>query len=357
MPAFARCPECARRFRWPQSAGGAVYCPYCDALVERDEDEEDDDDRPSSRRARPRRWSSTTKLLLGGLLGCGVLVIFCAGGIGIAVWRLASSSSFPEQREDYVQARQHFQTKLIRQGAAPQAWEMEHPPAGVREVPYQSGNLRLRAWVSAPPPDGRRRPGVLFLHGGFAFGADDWEQTQPFRDAGFVVMTPTLRGENGLPGAYSMFYHEVEDVLAAAETLVQLPYVDSNRIYVSGHSVGGTLTMLAAMTSKRFRAAASFSGSPDQDLWARGQPQVIPFDRSDQREFAMRSPLAFPRSFKCPVRIYYGTEELFFAWNSRKVARLAKAAGLDVEAFSVPGDHLTMVGPAMKQAIAFFQQK
>ncbi len=357
MPALIRCPECARRFRLPPSTTAAIHCPFCDALVERDEDEEDVDIRSSCRRARPRRRSNTKTLLLAGLAGCGVLIVLCAGGIGIAIWRLTISTSFPEQSEDYAQARQHFRTKLLRQGVAPQGWQRERPPAGVREVPYMSGNLRLRAWVNGPPADGRRRPAVLFLHGGFAFGADDWEQTQPFRDAGFVVMTPTLRGENGLPGSYSMFYDEVDDVLAAAATLAQLPYVDNKRIYISGHSVGGTLTLLAAMTSDRFRAAASFSGSPDQAVWSRGQPQGVPFDPADQREFQMRSPLAFPRSFKCPVRLYYGSQEWFFPSSSQKTAQLAKAAGLDVEAQSVPGDHFTMAEPAMRQAIAFFQQK
>ncbi|HTU93466.1 MAG TPA: alpha/beta fold hydrolase [Gemmataceae bacterium] len=291
-----------------------------------------------------------------------MLFVLCAGGVGIAIWRFVSPHSFPEQTEDYAQARQRFQTKLLRKGAAPQEWQVEPAPAGVRELPYQSGNLTLRTWVSEPPADGKRRPAVLFLHGGFAFGADDWEQTQPFRDAGFVVMTPTLRGENGLPGSYSMFYNEVDDVLAAAETLANLSYVDSKRIYIAGHSVGGTMTMLAAMTSNRFCAAASFSGSPDQAAWARMQPplmqpRVVPFNRADQREFQMRSPLAFPRSFKCPLRIYYGSQEFFFAASSQTLAQLAKAAGLDVEALSVPGDHLSMVEPAMQKAIAFFQQK
>ena len=45
-----------------------------------------------------------------------------------------------------------------------------------------------------------------------------------------------LRGENGQPGAFSMFYDEVEDVLAAAEYLAKLPDVDPARVFVSGHS-------------------------------------------------------------------------------------------------------------------------
>ena len=81
-------------------------------------------------------------------------------------------------------------------------------------------------------------------------------------------MTP-LRGENGLPGSYSMFYDEVEDVLAAADALARLSYVDAGRLSVAGHSVGGTLTLLAALASNKFRAAASFSGSPDQVAWSR----------------------------------------------------------------------------------------
>jgi dipeptidyl aminopeptidase/acylaminoacyl peptidase len=211
--------------------------------------------------------------------------------------------------------------------------------------------------VSEAPPVPGRRPAVLFLHGGFAFGADDWDQIRPFLETGFVVMTPMLRGENGLPGEYSMFYNEVDDVLAAAEHLAGLPYVDTTHLYVAGHSVGGTLAMLAALTSKRFRAGASFDGSPDQVSFARGQLELVPFDPADKREFQMRSPLAFVRSFQCPFRIYYGSEEFLFAAGSQKTAQLAKAANLNVEAVSVPGDHMSSVEPAMRQCIDFFFQQ
>src|SRR5262249_29615237 len=158
------------------------------------------------------------------------------------------------------------------------------------------------------PDDGRKRPAVLFLHGGFAFGGDDWDMPQPYRDAGYIVMIPILRGENGQPGSYSMFYDEVDDVLAAASALAALPYVDSDRIFLSGHSAGGTLVTLAAMTSDQFRAAASFSGSPDQKANALSQPILVSFDQSDSREFQLRSPVAYATSFKSPVRMYFGSQ-------------------------------------------------
>jgi dienelactone hydrolase len=347
---FVRCPECDRRIQLSASAAAksAIRCPFCDARVDRVDEE-------VRRSPRPRQ-SSDAKIVLGVLAGCGLLVVLGCVGLGVGVWRFLAPTSFPEQTEEYAQARQTFRTRLVRRGPAPQHWERENPPPGAREIEYTSGDLRLRAWVSGPPADKAKKPAVLFLHGGFAFGADDYEQTRPFHDAGFVVMTPTLRGENGLPGFYSMFYDEVEDVLAAAETLARLPYVDANRLYVAGHSVGGTLTMLATMTSNRFRAAASFSGSPDQVAWARGQSELVPFDPSDQREFQMRSPLAFPRSFQCPIRLYYGDQEFFFSSSTQKLAQLARKANRDVEAISVPGDHLSSVIPAMRQCISFFQQ-
>jgi dipeptidyl aminopeptidase/acylaminoacyl peptidase len=264
------------------------------------------------------------------------------------------------QEGDYAAARSQFQTKLTRKGPSPQKWSQVKPPAGVTEVVYPSGELRLRAWVKRPADEGRKHPAVLFLHGGFAFDSpDDWDVSQPYRDAGFVVLTPILRGENGQPGAFTFFYDEVDDVLAAAEYLGKQPYVDPGRLYVAGPSAGGTLALLAAMASKRFRAAASFSASPDQVLFckhAKHAARDVPFDITDLRELQLRSPLAYAKSLRCPARIYYGSQEPHLHATSRLTAQLAKGRGLDVEAVQVEGDHGTSVPPAVKQSVAFFKK-
>jgi dipeptidyl aminopeptidase/acylaminoacyl peptidase len=309
------------------------------------------------RRASLLRRGKALKIVLGALAGCVTLMVVGVVGV-IALGWWAAPNSYPEQEQDYAQAREQFKTKLTRQGPSPQSHHEEIPPWAVTAVPFQSGSLRLKAWISnSDVPDGVRKPAVLFLHGGFAFGQDDWDMTKPFRDAGFVVMTPMLRGENGMPGTYSMFYDEVDDVLAAADLLAKMSYVDPDRIYLSGHSAGGTLTLLAAMTSNRFRAAAAFSGAPDMKAFVRFNQDWVPFDQSNPREFEMRSALAFPKSFQCPVRIYYGSSEFGFRGASDRTAQLARAAGKDVEAISVPGDHFSAVPEATRQAIAFFKSK
>jgi dienelactone hydrolase len=145
--------------------------------------------------------------------------------------------------------------------------------------------------------------------------------------------------------------------VAAAEALAKMPGVDPNRIFVAGHSVGGTLAMLSAMTSKRFLACASFSGSPDQPVWVREQEGVAPFDIDDMNEMAMRSPLAYPKSFKCPARLYWGDDELIFKFSTQRLAKKASAAGMDVRAIEIAGDHMTAIEPAMRQAVTFFQQQ
>jgi dienelactone hydrolase len=368
-PPTIRCPECNSSFDLsPDNADRRrLTCPDCGARFanptwndpddDRDGRRSDDpDDRRRRRRRPPVKPSSAGKVILFLFLGGGVLLLGCCGGLGWLGWSFIKPTSFPEPAEDYADARKSFRTTLIRQQPAPQQWPPVMLPQGVREISYQSGGLKLRAWIDEIPQGRPPRPAVLFLHGGFAFGDDDWDQCEPFRRAGFVTMTPMLRGENGLPGSYSMFYDEVDDVLAAAEVLARTPGVDPNRLYVAGHSAGGTLAMLAAMTSRRFKAAASFSGSPDQVAWSRGQGELVPFDQSNKREFAMRSPLAYYQSFKCPTRLYYGSEEFLFEFSTQKLTEKATAAGLNVQAVEVPGDHGTMVEPAMRQAVAFFQQ-
>jgi dienelactone hydrolase len=267
-----------------------------------------------------------------------------AGGV-------ASSPAQPAAA-DYAAARRSFQTKLTRRSGAPQEWDPLRAPPGAQQISYSSGGLSLAAFVDSAPADGQKRPGLIFLHGGFSFGEGDWEMTQPYRDAGYVVLIPALRGENGQPGSFTLYFDEVEDVLAAADALVSLPYVDRQRIFVAGHSAGGTLAALAAMASNRFKAAAALCGCMDQRLNA----DMAPFDTSDDREFRMRSPLDFAASFQCPVRLYFGSQEAWALTSTRNTAAQAKAKGLDVEAISVPGDHFTAVDPAIRQSLDFFRQ-
>jgi dienelactone hydrolase len=273
-------------------------------------------------------------------------------------WRLVPEITV--QSEDYASVRSGFRTKLLRQGPAPeQVCAVGKAPENVSEVIFPSGSLRLRAWISRPATkDIRKYPAVLFLHGGFCFDFSDWQVTQAFRDAGFVVMIPILRGEQGQPGNFSMFYDEVDDVVSAAEYLRNQRNVRGDRLYLAGHSTGGTLTMLTAMAYTHLAAAASFSGSPDSvgyTRYALVSGGLIPFDYADPMELQVRSARVYAASFKCPVRIYYGADEKHFALSSQPTAELARSHGLDVQAIAVDGGHNSSLEAEIRLAIDFFR--
>ncbi|MDQ0393846.1 alpha/beta hydrolase family protein [Labrys monachus] len=264
----------------------------------------------------------------------------------------ASPDPPPLIARDYAIDREGFRTRLLRRGPAPDEGDPLTPPDGARLLTYRSGGLQLAAWRSVP--EGGRRPAVLFLHGGNALGDGHWDLVQPYIRAGYVAMVPALRAENGLPGAFSGFYDETDDVLAAGRALAAQPDVDPHRLFLAGHSVGGVLTLLAAMTSPMFRGAASFSGNPSAFAFFRRFPKDIRFDAGDIREFEMRSAVCYATSFKSPVLMLHGAAERQMDGSADLTTRRARSAGLEVDSISVPGDHFTAIPQETARSLAFF---
>ena len=291
---------------------------------------------------RPVRLAS---LLVLGLLGCSASAP--EADIPPAVQGLELS------KESYPAIRTRFRTSLIRPGPASQLDDPLIEPPGALAGSYVSDGLSLRCY-STPVVNGTKRPALLYLHGGFSIGPGDWEMTAPFRDAGYVVLVPTLRGENGQEGASSFYYDEVADVLAAAEVLASRPDVDRARIFVAGHSAGGMLTLLASLASDRFRAAASFSGSPDMIQTGRGRLNWLPFPIDNDEEYRVRSAVAFADGFQCPVRLFYGDEELWVQPSTERTVGLARRAGRDVEAVILPGGHDSVTPESVATCLQFF---
>ena len=284
---------------------------------------------------------------------------FLAGMAGLAADLLAprAAGATDEPKlisDDYAEARRRFRTHLLRNGPAPDQPQSLEPPAGARSMTYPSGSLDLVAWLSPAADPRRPAPAVLFLHGGNALWPGHWDLTKPYRDAGYIAMMPALRAENGQSGAFSGFYDETEDVLAAAELLRQMPGVDPTRLFLAGHSVGGTLTLLAALAMPIFRAACAFSPNPDARAFFRRFPEDIRFDASDPREFDMRSAACFAGSIKCPMLMLHGSEEHGSEQAMQLMASRAEAAHLPVRRGVVPGSHTGAIPRETAESLAFF---
>jgi dipeptidyl aminopeptidase/acylaminoacyl peptidase len=283
--------------------------------------------------------------------------VLAAAAAGLCLSDAAAAAANEEPsliHEDYALARQRFQTRLLERGPAPDEAQPLTAPPGAREIRYKSGSLDLVAWISDDADRGASRPGVLFLHGGNALWQGHWDLARPYVEAGYVAMMPALRGENGLPGNFSGFYDETADVLAAAEVLRVQPGVDPARLFLAGHSVGGTLTLLGAMSTRLFRAAASFSGNPDARAFFRHFPEDIRFNSADPLEFDMRSPACFAQSFKCPVLLLHGTGEHGSDAAIRLTVERSQAAGLNVQRGVIEGDHSSAIPGESAESLRFF---
>jgi len=214
-----------------------------------------------------------------------------------------------------LDARRGFETKLLRQ--VKKGGPVPEPPRGVlKSVKYQSPIGELAAYVSPPPGDSKRHPVIIWLLGGFAnsIGEIAWQKGPAtndqsaivFREEGILMMYPSLRGGNKNPGFTENFYGEVDDVLAAADYLSRLDYVDTNRIYLGGHSTGGTLAMLVAESTNRFRSVFCFG--PVESVIGYGRDHLS-FDTNSRKELELRAPVKWLEKIHDPTFVFEGTRE------------------------------------------------
>jgi hypothetical protein len=60
---------------------------------------------------------------------------------------------------------------------------------------------------------------------------------------------------------------------------------------------------------------------------------------------------------KCPVRLFYGTEEAYYAFTAPLTAEIARSRGVDAQAVAVEGGHVSNENKSIRLALDFFQQR
>lgn len=254
--------------------------------------------------------------LLVSLCGCGRGGGAAPATSGSAAGAPSTGAAAPatnaaQTAASLVDARKGFKTNA-KPASGPKEPVPPPPPDVFSVVRFDSPVGPLPAYLSPDPNDGQKHPAIVWITGGDSNTIGDvWNPAPPendqtaaaFRQAGVVMMFPSLRGGNDNPGVREGFFGEVDDVLAAADFLAKQAYVDPSRIYLGGHSTGGTLVLLVAESTDKFRAVFSFGPAAD----VRGYPpQYAPFDKSDLAETLVRSPLYWMASIRVPTFVFEG---------------------------------------------------
>lgn len=236
----------------------------------------------------------------------------------VALWIAAVAVPIGALRaqSSLLEARRAFQTKPA--GSQGETDPLGEPIAPFRKIEYPTPLGEMSAWIGNPDsmPKTGKPAGMIWVTGGFPPGGIDvaaWvplshEQdpsAKQYRLAGMVVMYPTFRGANGNPGRQESFLGEVDDLLAARDYLEKSGLVDPSRIYLGGHSTGGTLVLLAAASSDAFRAVISFG--PVEDPVAYGGSRLA-FDVTDEAESRLRAPIHWLDQIKSPTFVIEGDQ-------------------------------------------------
>ena len=142
---------------------------------------------------------------------------------------------------------------------------------------YQSGNLKIEAYLFKPSGDGPF-PVIVYNHGSRE-GHERQEVTfayiaEVFVPAGYAVLVPERRGygrSDGTPFSEAVrndvgprfvarMQDETGDVLAAVDYLETLSFINPHRIAIAGWSLGGIVTIFAVSRSDAFAAAIDQAG-------------------------------------------------------------------------------------------------
>lgn len=156
------------------------------------------------------------------------------------------------------------------------------------KVSYSSTDgLTIPAYLYRPSHmnEGERFPGVLWVHGGPTSQFDDsmrrHYQVQFFVQRGYVVLLPNVRGSSGYGKAFEDANNrcwgrcDMEDVRAGVDYLKTLPYVNPDKMGITGTSYGGILSMAAvSFTQGLFQAAIPISGYGDMKDFHTDVPEL-----------------------------------------------------------------------------------
>ncbi len=196
------------------------------------------------------------------------------------------------------------------------------------EIRYASfDGMEIQGWLLKPPQfdPGRKYPLVLYIHGGPAaqYGQTFFHELQVLAGKGYLVLYTNPRGSLGREESFATCIEgewgdlDYRDLMAAVDHVVDLNFVDAERMAVAGGSYGGFMVVWIVGNTPRFKCAIaergvynrhSAFGTSDFPPMPDGYWPGNAWDRPEQ--LWQQSPLRFAENIHTPLLIIHSEGDL-----------------------------------------------
>ena len=204
------------------------------------------------------------------------------------------------------------------------------PSPGSQVVHYLSEDGTVISALLWTPFNLRRdgsAPALVAPHGGPAHQIMDNfnRQAVALASRGYVVISPNFRGSSGYGRAFESANFkdlgggDLQDVVAAADFLVQTGYVDRKKIGVIGASYGGYLTLIAAAKRPDLWAAAveQFGIVDWSQIYRTAGPPLRQYvatllgtPEQEPAAYSSANPITFIHDLKAPLLVLQGDNDI-----------------------------------------------
>ena len=226
------------------------------------------------------------------------------------------------------------------------AWLDEVIVQEVRELRYMTPQGPAQGWYMLPVDyePGDAAPLALNIHGGphatWGFATRSmWHEWQFHAARGYAVFYCNPRGSGGYGETYMRQLHAawgpvaMDDIMAGVDALLQMGFVDGERMAITGGSYGGYMTAWIIGQCRRFKAAVSqrgvynlnsFYGTSDVPLLISSEFDTEPWQ--NHAAYWDNSPLKYAADITTPLLLIHSENdfrvpieqaEQLFAWVRR----------------------------------------
>ncbi len=187
---------------------------------------------------------------------------------------------------------------------------------------------KLQAWVMKPlgMQEGKKYPLILEIHGGphTSYGFGFFHEFQLLASRGYGVVFGNPRGSTGYGQEFMAATRhdwggkDYNDVMAIADYAVKLPWVDKERMGVTGGSYGGYMTNWIIGHTSRFKAAVTqrstcnrFSQFGASDVaYMNGDFEFDGNPWDNPMAYLDRSPIMYVSNVETPLLLIHSEEDL-----------------------------------------------